>query len=232
MVMGRILSTASTAGFVLAMTTPTTSLSRGLPPRPIAADNLTGFASSSLPDCPGGKPGRKKIAWVVRAVIPENVDITKPPRAIRYEPNDPNGTDDQEDDDDDRFDASKDNVTDDPVYENNPFNIDLTPIINLQDKKNRLYVKIRIIMKDARFKFFQFNGSHVISFGDVVGKNMFCSDHLKPNKTGKSVAIFYVRLGTGAAFDASGSYNFGLEAKAAADTPTLILIDPKVKNSG
>ena len=46
------------------------------------------------------------------------------------------------------------------------------------------------------------------------------------------MAIFYVRLGEGAKFDASGSYNFALEAKDAATTPAMIVIDPKVKNSG
>ena len=65
------------------------------------------------------------------------------------------------------YDASKENITNDPEYENNPFNIDLTPIINQPDKKNRMFVKIRVIVKDDRFKFYQFSGQHAIAYGDT-----------------------------------------------------------------
>jgi hypothetical protein len=229
----RILFAASTAGFVVAMAIPAASLSGARAARPIALDDIATFPTSALPDCgPGGKPGRKKVAWVVRVVIPESFNITKLSRDIRYEPNDPNGTDDQEDDDEGRYSVSRENTTNDPEYQSNPFNIDLTPIAVRNDKKSRMYVKIRLIMKDERYKFYQFGGRHAIAYGNDEGRDMFCWDSIKQNKSGKSVAIFYVRLGEGAEFDASGLYNFALEAKDPATVPAMIVVDPKVKNSG
>lgn len=233
MEMRRILSAAASAGFVFAMTSSTETLSRGLPARPIAADDTASFPTSELPDCGrGGKPGRGKVAWVVRVLIAEDTDIRQLRRAIRYEPNDPNGTEDQEDDDEARYNASQENVTDDPDYVNNPFNIDLTRVIIQNNKKFKMYVKIKIIAKDKRYKFYQFNDDHAIAYGDDRGQDMFCSDHVKQNKNGNSVAIFYVRLGEGARFDTAGFYNFALQAKDATTTPALIVIDPKVKNHG
>ena len=108
-----------------------------------------------------------------------HANIPRLKRAIRYEASDPNRTEDQENDDDARYDASQENTTNDPEYQNNPFNIDLTTITGRNDKIKGKFVKVRVIAKDTRYKFYEFNDRRVIAYGNAKGKAMICFDHPK-----------------------------------------------------